>query len=65
MMNERIYSDRMNRFINVDRQKAKELRDEYLAEYEREIMAVIDGTALTMDCCIECDAPVTYRESHP
>ena len=63
LMNERIYSDRLNRFVTVDRQKAKELRDEFLAEYEREIMAAIDGTDLNQDCCIECDAPLTYQES--
>ncbi len=63
MMNERIYSDRLNRIVTVDRNKAIELRNEYKAEFEREMLALVESVDLKMDCCLECDELITSRES--
>jgi hypothetical protein len=63
MMNERVYSDRLNRFVTVDRQRAKELRDEYQAEFNREMLALVESIDLKQDCCIECNEQITSRES--
>ena len=64
LMNERIYTPRLNRFTTIDLDKAKALRDEFKNEYEKELMNAIQGIKLnTNDCCLECDAQITYKES--
>lgn len=59
LMTERIYSDRENRFTNIDIEKAKELRDEFETGWNKELETVIDGIDISdTDCCIECVAAI-------
>ena len=64
LMNERIYTPRLNKFTTIDLDKAKSLRDEFKNEYEKELSNAIEGIHLnTNDCCLICDAQITYKES--
>ena len=64
LMNERIYTPRLNRFTTIDLDKAKALRDAFKAEYEKELDNAIQGIYLnTNDCCLICDAQIIYEES--
>lgn len=64
LMTERIYSDRLNRYTTVDRKKAIELRDEFTQAWQNELMTALDGIQIDVnDCCIECDAVITYKET--
>ena len=64
LMCERIYTPRLNRFTTIDLEKAKQLRDEFKNEFERELSNAIQGIKLNVnDCCLECDAIITYKES--
>ena len=66
IMNERIYSDRLNRYTTIDAKKARELRDEYNAQFVQELESVLNGIELnTSDCCISCNALVTLQSNLP
>jgi len=69
LMNERIFSDRLNEYTAFDRNKARELRQLFSAYYQGgtiddmtivgTLYQCVDGIQLsTNDGCIECDAPV-------
>lgn len=59
MMTERIYSERVNRFTTIDIDSAVSLRNEYLAEFDRELSLAINGIDISdSDCCIECEAMI-------
>ena len=72
LMRERIYSSRINRWTTVDQSRAKDLRKEFEVmykggelddvKYTGELNSAVYGIDLDQrDCCIECDAPVTFR----
>jgi len=74
MMNERLYSSRLNEFTAFDRNKAKELRNMYEVKYrggtideiehEGELTMAIDGINLNLnDYCLICYDPVRYEEA--
>lgn len=64
LMNERMFSSRVNRFTTIDRSRAEELRGFFLEEFERELDSTVDGIQLDdNDCCLQCDAPVKYGYS--
>ena len=66
MLTERMHSDRLNRYTTVDAKKARELRDEFLAQYKTELASAIDGINLnTADCCLECNQPLTLQSNLP
>lgn len=81
LMNERIFSDRLNEFTVFDRNKAQQLHDKFVIDYQGglieqpngnqifrkgELGLAIKGINLDLaDCCIECDAGVSMQESLP
>lgn len=66
MMNERLFSDRINKYTTTDRTKAEQLRTEFSERYQTEMDAVISGISLNdFDCCIDCDPQVESAEHLP
>lgn len=65
LMWERVNSSRINRWtIGIDAEKAKKQMADFDEAYKQELMTVIEGITLDqMDCCLQCNAPVQYRES--
>lgn len=64
LMQERIYSDRINRYTTVDIKKAAEMRKEFREQYVIELESAIDGINLNhQDCCLECAAQLEYVEA--
>ena len=70
IMDERIYSNRINRYTTIDRDQAIELRDHYQVTFEEELAAAIQGIDVEHSDCIanETDCPqqngaIHYRES--
>lgn len=64
MMTERIYSDRLNRYTTVDRNRAIEMRNEFREQYIIELEKAVDGINLNhFDCCLECAAQLKYEEA--
>lgn len=63
LMTERIYSDRLNRYTTVDRNRAMELRNEFREQYVIDLEQAVNGINLNhQDCCLECAAQLTYTE---
>lgn len=59
IMQERIYTDRINRYTTIDLNKAKDLKVEFDRLYSEELGMVLDGFKLPVaDCCLECNAPI-------
>lgn len=74
LMNERLYSPRLNEFTTFDRDKAGELKNMYEVyyrggtinemEHEGALTLAIDGINISDgDYCIECNEPVTFRDA--
>lgn len=70
LMDELIYSDRVNRYTTIDKEQARELRDHYQITYEEELKAALQGINVEQSDCItdETDCPqqngdIHYRES--
>lgn len=58
LMQERLFSSRLNRFTTADVKKAEQLYQVFLAEFQRQLAATLDGVDLnTEDLCIECNEP--------
>jgi len=65
LINERLYSERLNEFTVLGKDEAKELFDTFKYEFEKTLADAINGIDLSKrDCCIECNAPVQLRESY-
>lgn len=73
LMNERLYSDRLNEFTVFDRNKAQELHDLFQIQYQGglvnditepgELPLAIAGINLSLqDCCLECNAGSSFQE---
>lgn len=54
LMTELMYSAKVNSFTTIDRARMIELRNEYGAEYNKELDQVCSNIKLDCDCCIEC-----------
>ncbi|MFY0654986.1 MAG: hypothetical protein JXQ96_23345 [Cyclobacteriaceae bacterium] len=64
--NERIYSDRINRYTLMDREDAVSLRDEFKLEYDQLIEAALKDLKVTeSDECFECNKSVNYKVMLP
>ena len=64
--NERIYSDRINRWTLMDREDAEKLRAEFIEEYNRLIEAALKDLKITeSDECFECNKAVNYKVMLP
>lgn len=70
LMDERIYSNRINRYTTIDLDEAKELRDHFLVTFEQELAAALQGIDVkNSDClqdetdCLQQNGPLHYRES--
>jgi hypothetical protein len=60
--NERLHSDRINRYTLLNREQAVELRDQFDAEYKMKINAMIKGLKMDYDDdCFVCNKAVNYR----
>lgn len=60
--NERIYTDRLNRYGTIDKEKAEKARNETWTIFNNELQTALDGVHLDMDCCLECSAQVKMVE---
>lgn len=64
--NERLYSDRINRYTILNREDALALRDQFDADYEAKINAVLKGLKMTEnDECFVCNKAVNFRTLLP
>jgi hypothetical protein len=64
--NERIYSDRINRYTLMDRDDAVSLRDEFKEEYNSLIESSLKDLRIDEnDDCFECNKAVNYRAMLP
>lgn len=54
LMTELMYSAKVNSYTTIDRSRMIELRNEYGAEYSKEMEQVCSNIKLDCDCCIEC-----------
>ena len=58
------FSNRLNRYTTIDKDKAVELDKYCMAEFNNELSIVLDGIDLsTMDCCIECNTQIQSIQS--
>jgi hypothetical protein len=64
LLTEQIYSTNLNSYTTIGLQRAKELRDEYIVEYQRELAQTCDNMHLACDCCVECSDSVQLVESN-
>jgi hypothetical protein len=63
IMQERLASDRINRYTTIDRDQATKNLEYFTDQYETLMAQALDGIDIkTSDCCIERNAQVTYRE---
>jgi hypothetical protein len=64
--NERIYSDRVNRYTLMDREEAEKLRVDFEAQYQDLIEAALkDLEVRESDECFECNKAVNYKMMLP
>jgi hypothetical protein len=70
LMVERIYSNRINRYTTIDEDEAKELRDHFTVEFEKELSLAVQGINVEeSDCvtnetdCLQQNGPIHWRES--
>lgn len=63
LLTENIYSSKLNSYTTINLQKSKELRDEYIIEYNNSLKQTSDNLRLDCDCCIECNDTVQLTES--
>lgn len=75
LMSERIYSSRINRWTTIDKTRAIDLRKEFEAryvggtinetKYAGDLNNAVYGLSINQnDCCIECDAPITFKNTY-
>lgn len=70
LMEERIYSNRINRYTTIDKDQAIELKDHFLAQFEKELEFALQGIDVQSSSCVsnetDClqqNGPIHYRES--
>lgn len=64
--NERIYSDRINRYTLMDREDAEKLREDFKMEYDRLIdVALKDLKVTENDSCFQCNKATNYVSMLP
>ncbi len=64
LMTEQIYSTNLNSYTTIGLQRAKELRDEFVIEYQKALAQTCDNMHLACDCCVECSDSVQLVESN-
>jgi hypothetical protein len=66
LMNERIFSERLNRFTTIDMKKAEKMQEYFQEQFDKNMAACFDGIELTTwDGCIKCQAPVRLEHMLP
>jgi hypothetical protein len=66
LLNERLYSDRINRYTTIDIEKAKQLKAEFEERYYVELQMALDGINIQVsDPCIDCNGQVILADSLP
>ena len=63
LLTEQIYSTNLNSYTTINLQRAKELREEYIVEYNKSLEQTADNMHLACDCCVECSGSVQLVES--
>lgn len=64
LLTEQIYSNNLNSYTTINLTKAKELRDEYIIEYNKALEQTANNMHLDCDCCVECSGSVQLTESN-
>lgn len=66
LMIERIFTDRLNRYTTIDRNRAQELLKYFEETAANELATTLDGVDLvSWDCCLNCNAQVILRHNLP
>jgi hypothetical protein len=66
LMNERLWSTRLNRFTTIDKESAADMRDYFGSEYERSLSESIAALDVAEDeCCIVCNPAIASRYNLP
>lgn len=64
LLNERLYTIRINKYTTIDRPLAEKLRVEFETTFQEEMTNAVSGIDLNLcDCCIECNADVQIKEN--
>lgn len=64
LMQERIHSDRINRYTTIDAKAAEELLNFYQAQLDEALEIACDGINIQLtDCCIDCQPQVQHVTS--
>lgn len=65
VMLEILFSNRLNKFTTVDKQKASDNLQYFEKEFESELEILVDGIYLdTSDSCIDCNTQIETLEAH-
>lgn len=62
IMNARATSSRMNTYTTIDRQKAKEMREAFHAQFERELEIAVHGIDVHSSSCFTCENQPEYND---
>ncbi|GHT33561.1 hypothetical protein FACS189434_07980 [Bacteroidia bacterium] len=70
MLQERLGSERINRFTTIDRQKTRELQQEFMQDFANELQMAIAGIDIEASACFEnempeCNADIQFVETCP
>lgn len=65
LMNERIHSPRLNQYTLFGADKARQLRDELVVQYQQELDNVLSTISFGADCCVECNGQLTFKHRLP
>ena len=65
LMNERIFSPRINKLTTVDANKGRELKEYFEQMFEKEIVNAVSGINIDLcDCCVDCNSPIQIKENY-
>lgn len=62
IMNARATSSRMNTYTTIDRSKAKEMREQFHGEFERELEIAVNGIDVHASACFTCKNQPEYND---
>jgi hypothetical protein len=64
LMFEKMYSNRLNEYTLLNKEKAKEMMQHFYDEYKAELQTAINGINLNLnDFCLECNAPIRHVDA--
>lgn len=65
ILEEILFSKRLNTITTIDRARAKELKDEFEAQYQLNLGTVLDNMILPRNPCFQCNPSITRRNQIP